>query len=445
VGGVRILVVSTLYPPVAFGGYEVECSAVVDRLRERHEVLVLTSEERRGETARQAGGAEGDTAEGVGGGASGGAVAGGAPRGAVAGGAPGGVAVRRELTRLPPDAHGARRAPAASLRAVGAARRALAWRPDFIYCWNGAAIPQAALRVLADSGTPMAFRVCEHWFGGLFLADQYMRELMPHRRAPGRAVWAAGCRALNALPQLRLRPGAPLRTAISWNSEAIRAMVSTPPFLDPVLERVGHSVPRFGELYAGVVRDPAPEPEIVFLGRVTPYKGLAVAIEALALLRSAHGIRAQLVVIGPEDPGYGEEMRRLAEHLDVAGAVRWRGPTSPEQAAAALARAHALIVPSIWREPFPLVTIEGAFAAVPLVASDIGGIGEGMHDEEHALLFAPGDAAAATDALARTLGEVSQTAARVNRAHERALALFRVGPYLDAQERFVEDAALQLS
>ena len=34
-----------------------------------------------------------------------------------------------------------------------------------------------------------------------------------------------------------------------------------------------------------VERAPAPEPEIVFLGRVTPYKGLAVAIEALALLR----------------------------------------------------------------------------------------------------------------------------------------------------------------
>ena len=30
----RILVISTLYPPVAFGGYEVECSSVVEHLRE---------------------------------------------------------------------------------------------------------------------------------------------------------------------------------------------------------------------------------------------------------------------------------------------------------------------------------------------------------------------------------------------------------------------------
>ena len=62
-----------------------------------------------------------------------------------------------------------------------------------------------------------------------------------------------------------------------------------------------------------------------------------------------------------------------------------------------------MIVPSVWEEPFPLVTIEGALARVPLVASDVGGIGEGMHDEEHALLFARADAAGAAAALARTL------------------------------------------
>ena len=52
---VRILVVSALYPPVAFGGYEVECSGVVERLRERGEVLVLTSDLDRDGLAAQTG------------------------------------------------------------------------------------------------------------------------------------------------------------------------------------------------------------------------------------------------------------------------------------------------------------------------------------------------------------------------------------------------------
>jgi len=403
---VRILIVSNLYPPVAVGGYEAECAAVVERLSQRHDILVLTSDQDRGSAVEEAG-------------------------------------VRRELSWLTPDARGALRSPLASLRAVRAAGRALLWPPDLVYVWNGVAIPQAALRVLADSGVPIAFRVCEHWFGNIFLGDQFLRELLPASRGPARAAWSAGCRALNRLPSLRLRPDAPLRAAISWNSEALERMVATQPFIEPVLERVLHAAPPHGDLYAAVVREPAPEPEIVFVGRVTPYKGVAVAIEALALLRSAHGIPARLEVVGPEDASHGAEMRRLAQRLGVADAVRWHGQAPPERVAARLARAGAMIVPSTWDEPLGLVMIEGALARVPLVASDVGGIGEAMHDQEHALLFARGDALGAAAALARTLSEGEQTSARVVRAYERAQQ-FRIGPYLDEQERFLADALAAL-
>jgi glycosyltransferase involved in cell wall biosynthesis len=398
----RVLLVSNLYPPVARGGYEVECSSVAERLSEQHEIRVLTSTLERSHAPAESG-------------------------------------VLRELALLTPDARGALRAPLASLRAVGVAREALAWNPDLVYVWNGSSIPQAALRVLADSGCPLAFRVCEHWFGGLFASDQFLRELLPARRGPARSLWAAGCRALNRLPSLRLDPTAGLRAAISWNSQTLRRMVPVPPFLDPVLERVCHSVPAHGDLYASVVRAPSPDPEVLFVGRVTPFKGVEVAIEALAVLRSEYGIEAVLVVAGPEEPRHGSELRQLAERLGVADAVRWRGQLGAEEIAAALARAHVLIMPSWWDEPFPLVTLEAALAGVPVVAADVGGVSEGMHDEEHALLFAREDPAGAAAALARTLREGEATAQRVARARERGQS-FRLKPYLDAQEQFVLEA-----
>jgi glycosyltransferase involved in cell wall biosynthesis len=254
--------------------------------------------------------------------------------------------------------------------------------------------------------------------------------------APKASITPGCCRALNLLPSLRLDPTAPLRTAVSWNSEALRQIVQPPPFVETVLERVRHPAPPYGDIYSEVERNPAPEPRIVFLGRVSPYKGLAVALEALSLLRSEHGMLANLVVVGPEDGEHGAEMRGLAERLGVTAAVSWHGQATPREAAATLAGAHALIVPSTWDEPFGLVMIEGALARVPLVASNVGGISEGMHDEEHALLFARGDASAAAASLARTLRETEQTAARVERAYERAQS-FRLGPYLEEQERFV--------
>jgi glycogen(starch) synthase len=404
----RILVVSVLYPPVAFGGYELECAEVVGRLRERHDVLVLTSDRDRESAGEQ-------------------------------------VDVRRELPRLSADASGALRAPSASLHAVGVARRALEWQPDLIYVWNGAEIPQAALRIFADSGVPLAFRVCEHWFGGIFVKDQFLRELLPARRGLARAAWSAACRAFNRLPSLRLKPDAPVRAAISWNSHALERMVALQPFIEPVLVRVLHAVPPHGDLYAALVREPAADPEILFVGRVTPYKGVEVAIRALALLRSAHGIQARLEVVGPEDADHCVEMRRLANGLGVGEVVRWHGQISPEHVAARLARASALIIPSTWDEPLGLVTIEGALARVPLVASDVGGIGEAMHDQEHALLFARGDASGAAVALARTLENEGETSARVARAFDRAQKLFRLGPYLDEQERFVADTLAAFS
>src|SRR5581483_6363542 len=134
----RILIVSNLFPPITSGGYEVECGAVAEHLGRDHEVLVLTSASR-GRVEPQPG-------------------------------------VRRELTLLSADAAGALRAPRAALRAAAAARSALAFEPDLVYAWNCAAIPHATVRVLADSGVPVAFRVCEHWFGGLFTHDQFIRE-----------------------------------------------------------------------------------------------------------------------------------------------------------------------------------------------------------------------------------------------------------------------------
>ncbi|WP_445149022.1 glycosyltransferase [Baekduia sp. Peel2402] len=401
----RILVTSTLYPPIALGGYERECAIVVGRLRQEHDVLVLTS--------------NWDVAD--------------VPAGE--------TGVLRTLPTLSQDEKGALRAPRESVAAVKAARRALDdFQPDLIYSWNGTAIPQAALRVLADSGTPMAFRVCEHWFGRLFVVDQFLRELAPEQRSPARAAWSALCRGYNAVhPALRLDPARPFKTAISWNSEAIRRLAGTPPSARPVLERIGHSVPRDGARYEAVVRDPAPEPEIAFVGRVTPYKGLAIAIEALQHLRDDHGLTVKLVVVGPEDEDHGAEMRALAEQLGVADQVEWMGSVDPDGVAAVLTRTHALILPSTWEEPFPLVTIEGAFARVPLVAADVGGVGEGMHDEEHALLYPATDAVAAARALARTLTETEQTAARVQRAFARAQE-YRLEPYLEAQAAFVADA-----
>ncbi len=402
----RILVVSNLYPPVVRGGYEVECSGVVERLRERHEVMVLTSTLDRPD----------DDPEGV----------------------------RRELAFLPPNERGAVRAPLAALSAARVTRRLLAdERPDLVFVWNGAQIPQTALRIIADSGIPTAYRVCEHWFGRLFVEDQYLRHLRPGDRGL-RLVWAAGTRLLNHLPALRLAPDRVTPAAISWNSETIRRLAGVPPAVDPVFERVIHSTSIRGPLFETITREPSPSPLVAFLGRLDERKGAWVAVRAVGKLRAVHGTAARLVLAGPSTPREREELRSEIAAAGVDDLVEIVGALSPTEVAELLARATILVIPSVWQDPFPLVCIEGGLARVPIVASEVGGIPECLHDSEHALLFPPGDVEACASALHATLTDEAATGARVARALVRAKE-FSWDGYLDASEQFVEDAFAALS
>lgn len=405
----RVLVVSNLYPPVMRGGYEVECSGVVEALRGAgHDVFVLTSTH-------------------------------------AARGLPREPQLLRALPWLTHDERGALLAPAAALRGVSVLRRVLARvGPDLAYVWNGAQLPQAALRVLLDSGTPTAFRVCEHWFGALFRRDQFLRELLPAERGPARRAWAAGCVTVNRLRELRLEPLRRAPAAVSWNSEAIRRLGGAPSMLDLRLECLGHSVPRHTASFAAVERRPTPDPLLVYVGRVSREKGIETAMGALASLRAGRAPALRLAIAGNGEAGYLRQLQAEAARLGVAGAVDFLGRRTPDEVAGLLGRAAVLVVPSVWQEPFPLVTIEGAFARVPLVASDVGGIGEGMHHEEHALLHPPGDVAACAAAVARTLKEPEETVRRVGRAWERAQD-FHHAPYLAAQVAFVRDAHAALT
>jgi glycogen(starch) synthase len=112
------------------------------------------------------------------------------------------------------------------------------------------------------------------------------------------------------------------------------------------------------------------------------------------------------------------------------------GPLETAAVADLMGRASAVLVPSVEPEAFPLVVIEAALARAPLVASDNGGIPEGMSDGEHALLVAPGDVRGAAAALRTVLDDPAASAARAERAYARAQQ-FTLEAYLDGSEELI--------
>jgi glycosyltransferase involved in cell wall biosynthesis len=401
----RVLVITDLFPPIGFGGYERTCADLVDGLDGSHEVTVLTSDLRRDAAPPE-------------------------PR------------IRRELAYLGPERRELARVPVAAARAANVTRRVLAEvRPHVVYVSNCLVAPQAAPWVAAQAGVPVVYRLSELWFAStLYRGDRFVGHLFPGQRGLHRP-WSWFVRGVNRHPALRLDRTRAAPAAISWCSDDLRACVGLPPSVIPVLERTIY--PGTTSPFAALARRPDARPLIVYAGRVTAAKGADVAVEALAELRAEHGIDARLGLAGHCDPVMERSIRGLAAALGISDHVGLCGPLDTEALGRLLERAHAVVVPTVTHEAFGRICVEAALARVPVVASRLGGIPEALREDEHALHFPPGDAAACAAALAVTLEYPSAAAARVRRAFAHAQR-FSVERFVAASEALLRDTVNSL-
>ena len=81
-----------------------------------------------------------------------------------------------------------------------------------------------------------------------------------------------------------------------------------------------------------------------------------------------------------------EELASLIRRNHPAVSIEFAGWQDETGRARLLADADALVVPSIWPEPFGLVGLEAAAAGVPAIAFRVGGIPEWLHDGENGCL-----------------------------------------------------------
>jgi glycosyltransferase involved in cell wall biosynthesis len=149
--------------------------------------------------------------------------------------------------------------------------------------------------------------------------------------------------------------------------------------------------------YVPVVPNPDAR-DLLYLGMLRNLKGIDVFLEALARLKAEHGRTATAHVIGQTDElaTYDEMARRLGIAEEVAFHL-------PKPTREAFAMARTLVVPSR-AESMPYVVLEAVAAALPIVATRVGGIPEifGPRADE---LVTPGDPAALADAIDRMLAD----------------------------------------
>jgi glycosyltransferase involved in cell wall biosynthesis len=135
------------------------------------------------------------------------------------------------------------------------------------------------------------------------------------------------------------------------------------------------------------------------LARLHPVKGLDVLVDALALLRrDVPHVEASIVGDGPER---ADLERRIAER-GLSDRVRLAGHR--EDVAAALTEMDVFVLPSR-SEAFPNALVEAMASALPVVATEVGGVPELIEHGRTGLLVPPGQPAPLAQAL---LGLVRQ-------------------------------------
>lgn len=111
---------------------------------------------------------------------------------------------------------------------------------------------------------------------------------------------------------------------------------------------------------------PSRSAEVLYCGRLTAEKGVPMLLDAW---EAAGDTGLQMTIVG-DGPLRGQlEARRLPR-------VTFTGHLPPEETRQRMLAARALAFPSMWYEGQPLVILEALAAGLPVLTSDLGGMGD---------------------------------------------------------------------
>jgi glycosyltransferase involved in cell wall biosynthesis len=121
-------------------------------------------------------------------------------------------------------------------------------------------------------------------------------------------------------------------------------------------------------------------PYFVFIGRLSPEKGVKELIEVWTKTK----IEAHLYIIG--DGELADEVKKNQQQN-----LEYLGSRPNKETIQILREARALIFPSLWYEGFPITILEAFSMGIPVICTDIGGQGEIVREGSTGLKYMPGD------------------------------------------------------
>ena len=290
------------------------------------------------------------------------------------------------------------------------------------------------LRRLARDVLPVA-RSLRQAMAGFRPALVHLNDILPLNRPGALAARTLGlpivchCRAFataEAVDNRWLLPGVQGMIFIS-QAVAQAHLAAMPPLrhhavIPNAVDLGDYAGPVDGAAIRAALGAPPGAPLVVMAGRISPWKGQHIFVEALAKLQASHPeVHGVIVGLAEEvdGPGYASRVQTLARSLGLAETLHMAGfrRDIPQVLAASDIVVHCSVKP----EPFGRVIIEGMAAGRPVIASNLGGAAEIISHGVDGLLAPAGDPAALAAAIQRLLDDPAE-GQRLGQAGRRAAA-----------------------
>jgi glycosyltransferase involved in cell wall biosynthesis len=243
----------------------------------------------------------------------------------------------------------------------------------------------------------------------------------------------------------RVRAETPARTLVSVHQEFFQARTADPSSLTyqilavadwihavstPVLAQVRELIPASASRSSAIFNfaeptalDPEPlrfaAPHLLCLGRLVPQKGFDLALRALPEIRSRFP-QVRLTIAG--DGESRPQLEALTDELGLRAAVEFVGWVAPAAVAHILNQATIVMMPSR-HEGLPLVAIEAAGMARPIIATRTGGMPDIVVHGHNGLLIPHEDPQALVRAVCALLAspDLAQRMGHAGQARTRTL------------------------
>jgi glycosyltransferase involved in cell wall biosynthesis len=187
-----------------------------------------------------------------------------------------------------------------------------------------------------------------------------------------------------------------------------------------------------------VATDEPAVPTLSWIGRIDPLKDVETLLRAFSEVREAVP-DCRLRIFGPVPEGGEDYMARcadLAAELDLNGSATFEGRVgSPIEAYQA---GHVVLLTSI-SEGLPYTVLEAMATGRPVVATDVGGVGEAVGDA--GLLVPPRNPSAVAAACVHLLANAEERRALGKAARARVVDLFTAKASFDTYRRLYREVA----